>query len=169
MASRSPAWRVAFSTNRKAMDLPSGDHSSELMAPGRWLTCFSSLVAGVQTKMLSCESDCQFPLLEEQPERKASCLPSGDQAGWEAAHAPGVLLETLRMVSGERMRPPELLGVEPAGAMGVRCSSEPSDPLNAQARVLPSGEMETEDGIRTRARSSRSEAMRESSVLAVGV
>src|ERR1017187_2861590 len=113
MASRGPAWRGGVWTKRKAMDLPSGDHSRSLIAPCKWLTCFSSLLAGVQTKMLFCDSDCQFPLLTVQPERKASCFPSGDQAGWEAAHAPGVPLETLRMVSGERTRSPELLGVDP--------------------------------------------------------
>src|ERR1039458_7245123 len=101
MASRAPAWRGAFSTKRKAMDLPSGDHCRSLIAPWRWLTCLRSLVARVQTKMLSCDSDCQLPSLPEQPDRKASCLPSGDHAGWEAAHAPGVLVDRKSVVLGK--------------------------------------------------------------------
>ena len=36
MASRAPAWRVAFSTKRKAMDLPSGDQAGCWMSPVRW-------------------------------------------------------------------------------------------------------------------------------------
>ena len=38
MASRAPAVRVAFSTKRKAMDLPSGDQAGCWMLPVRWVS-----------------------------------------------------------------------------------------------------------------------------------
>ena len=157
------------------MDWPSGDHWSELTSPCRWLTCFIALAAWVQTKRFCCAEGCNlpllamlwplaFPLLSEQLERKASCKPSGDQAGCEAVQAPGLLRVASPMVSGERTRSG---AGEPAGAMRVRCSSEPCSPLKAQATVLPSGEMAAEVGVRTRSRESSSEAMRGSDGLAV--
>ena len=45
------------------MDLPSGDHWSELTAPCRWLICFIESAARVQTKMFCCAVGCNFPLL----------------------------------------------------------------------------------------------------------
>src|SRR5208283_1487607 len=154
------------------MDRPSGDHWSELTSPCRWLTCLIALADRVQTKRFCCAEGCNFPPLafwllaflplSEQSERKASCAPSGDQAGCEAVHAPGLLRVGSPMVSGERTRS----GAEPAGAIRVRCSAEPRSPLKAQATVLPSGEMAAEVGVRTRSRESRSEAMRGSAALA---
>src|SRR5664280_989503 len=159
------------------MDRPSGDHWSELTSPCRWLTCFIALVARVQTKRFSCAVGCNLPLLafwllalcslSEQLERKASCEPSGDQAGCEAVHAPGLLRVASPMVSGERTRSCAAGWDGPAGAMRVRCISEPCSVWNVQATVLPSGEMATKVGVRTRSRESRSEAMRGSVALAV--
>src|ERR1035441_6820833 len=130
------------------MDLPSGDHCRSLIAPCRWLTCFIVLAASVQTKRLSCRVACQSPSPPEQSERKASCLPSGDQAGWEEAQAPGVVLATLPTVSGEIIRSGAVVCAA-SGAMLARCNSEPRGRATAQATVLPSGEMAAEVGERT--------------------
>src|ERR1035441_3778365 len=150
------------------MDLASGDQAMELIAPWRWLTCFMPLMASVQTKMLFCEVRCQSPSLLEQLERKASCLPSGDQVGWCAVQAPGRLLVTSPMVSGEMVRSQAASCAEPAGAMPVMCSSAPRGPLTVHARVRPSGEMATEVGVRTRPRLSRRDSMRGSAGRALG-
>src|ERR1039458_3105906 len=150
------------------MDQPSGDHWRSLMAPWRWLTCLTVLAARVQTKRLSCPVACQSPSLPEQSERKASCLPSGDQAGWDEAQAPGVALVVLRMVSGEIIRSGTVV-CAPSGAMLVRCNSEPRGRASAQATLLPSGEMAAEVGERTWLRESSREAMRASSEDADGV
>src|ERR1035437_4891048 len=161
------------------MDLPSGDQAMELIGPWRGLICLMPLTASVQTKMLFWEEGSQSVPSPEQSERKASCLPLGDQAGCEAVQAPGRLLVTSPIVSGERTRSqaaswgepagamprrarPEAGGAlgEPAGAMAVRWSSEPRAPLTVQASERPSGEMATVWGVRTRARFSRRESMR---------
>jgi hypothetical protein len=159
------------------MDLPSGDHWSELTSPRRWPTCFIALAARVQTKRFCCAEGCNFPLLgfwplaswllSEQSERKASCEPSGDQAGCEAVQAPGLPRVVSPMVSGERMRSCAAGWAGLGDAMPVRCSSEPCSPRTAQATTLPSGEMAADVGVRTRPRESRSEAMRGSVALVV--
>ena len=51
MASSAPALRVAFSTKRKAMDLPSGDQASSSILPVRWVSCFDSPVLFDQRKI----------------------------------------------------------------------------------------------------------------------
>ena len=149
------------------MDLPSGDHWSELTSPCRWLTCFIALADTVQTKRFCCAVGCNLPPLSEQLERNASCEPSGDQAGCEAVQAPGLPRVASPMVSGERTRSCAEFWADPAGAMRVRCSSEPCSVWNVQATVLPSGEMAEEVGVRTRPRESSNEAMRGSAALAV--
>src|ERR1035438_5930360 len=106
------------------------------------------LTARVQTKILFCGDGSQSEPLPEQFERKASCFPSGDQFGCDAPQAPGRLLVTSPMVSGEMTRSQAASCAEPAGAMPVRCNSEPRGPLTAQASVRPSGEMATEVGDR---------------------
>src|ERR1035437_1689054 len=132
------------------MDFPSGDHASELSAPCRWLTCFIPLTASVQTKTFSSKLDCHLPSPPEQSERNASCLPSGDQAGWEVEHTPGLPLVTSPMVSGEITRSQAPSCADPAGAMPVKCSSERrSAPSTVHARLVPSGEMAAETGVRT--------------------
>src|SRR6266702_953346 len=131
------------------MDLPSGDHAIAFAVPCRSLIFFIPLTAMVQTKMFSCLDVCQSPSLPEHPDRKASCLPSGDQMGWEAVQTPGLLLVTSPIVSGEMTRSQAPSWADPAGAMPVRCSSEPCVPRTVQATLLPSGEMATETGVRT--------------------
>jgi hypothetical protein len=110
-----------------------------------------------------------LPPASEQFERKASCLPSGDQFGCEAVHAPGVLLEVSPMVSGEMTRSDAVFWPDAAVAMRVKCNSEPPGASTAQAILEPSGEMETEVGVRTWPRSSMSDAIRESCALALTV
>src|ERR1035441_235560 len=125
------------------MDLPSGDEAMELIAPWRWLICLVALTAGVQTKCLVWEHGSQSAPSPPQSERKASCFPLADQAGCEAVQAPGRLLVTSPIVSGERTRSQAASWGEPAGAMPVRWSSEPRAPLTVQASERPSGEMAT--------------------------
>ena len=143
------------------MDLPSGDHAIELIAPCRWLTCFILLPVKVQTKILFCLPGCNPASLPEQSDRNASCLPSGDQTGWEALHAPGLSLVASAMVSGERIR--SVAGVP---ATPVRWSSMPWAPRTDHATVVPSGEMAAVTGVRTFPRASISEVIRGSRVFA---
>jgi hypothetical protein len=51
MAARAPAERVAFSTKRKPMDLPSGAQARESMLPVRWVSCLNAPVDFVQIKI----------------------------------------------------------------------------------------------------------------------
>jgi hypothetical protein len=50
MAAVAPAARVAFSTKRKAMDLPSGDQLGEVISPWMWVSWRTELVAVTQVK-----------------------------------------------------------------------------------------------------------------------
>jgi len=45
IASSAPAERVAFSTNRKAIDLPSGDQAASWKLPVMWVNCLLSPLA----------------------------------------------------------------------------------------------------------------------------
>jgi predicted RecA/RadA family phage recombinase len=168
MASRAPAWRVAFSTKRKAMDLPSGDHWSVADRAVQMADLLHRVGGWGPDEDVVLRVACQSPSLPEQSERNASCLPSGDQAGWEEAQAPGVVLATLPTVSGEIIRSGAVV-CAPSGAMLARCNSEPRGRATAQATVLPSGEMAAEVGARTWLRESSREAMRASSEDADGV
>src|SRR6202020_3258483 len=80
VAARAPAERVAFSTKRKAMVLPSGDHARDSMPPVTWVTCFDWPVFFDQRKTWSCPEFCSPAV---QVDWKASHSPSGDQTGPE--------------------------------------------------------------------------------------
>src|ERR1700744_2403743 len=78
MASRAPAWRVAFSTKRKAKDLPSGEKAGCWISPVRWVSCLTSPEDLDQRKIWVWSGLVVSPV---QVERKARVAPSGDQMG----------------------------------------------------------------------------------------
>ena len=97
MAASAPAERVAFSTKRKAMDLPSGDQASESMLPVRWVSWRVLPVDLDQRKTCSCPA---FSDLAVQVEVKASVgAVRRPERGTHWQQSPGLSESTLRTVS----------------------------------------------------------------------
>ncbi len=69
------------------MALPSGDQSSEVMAPVSSVNCFVVFLPTSHTKIWFCSVACHAvsPGFLEQSDRKASRFPSGDQTGQSAS------------------------------------------------------------------------------------
>jgi hypothetical protein len=129
MASSAPAERVAFSTKRKAMDLPSGDQAGCWRLPVRWVSWWISPVERDQRKIWAWSG---LSSVAAQVERKARVWPSGDQTGEVLVHSLGV---SRRSLAGS------------GSATAVRCSVESSAGPSVQATSAPSGEMAAPVGI----------------------
>ncbi len=84
------------------MALPSGDQSSEVMAPVSSVNCFVVFLPTSHTKIWFCSVACHpvSPGLREQLERKASRFPSGDQTGQLPVHAPACVFVLSATVVG---------------------------------------------------------------------
>src|ERR1700731_3926007 len=80
IAARAPALRVAFSTKRKPIALPSGDQVSESIIPTRRVSRFDSPVFLDHTNTWSCPG---FSASAVQSDTNASHSPFGDHFGSE--------------------------------------------------------------------------------------